>query len=1354
MNRYLLILGFSIFFPFSAFSQVTIGGTVNSYYKVNTLVNGTNNVTCDVAPGLVPGDKVLLIQMTGASFSGFNMKADGSSPVYSNAGTYEFLSVLSVAGTVVTFTANLKRTYTPGEKIQLVKVFEAESARVTSLLTAKEWDGNTGGIIALVILKKLILSADISVNGVGFRGYEPPNYYDSCRLYFDTDTFYFSSAYQSRAGFKGEGMMSVSLDYPRGIGNAVNGGGGGAGLYGGGAGGSNYLSGGAGGQQTTNCASSEIQYARGGLSLYNFGYYSNNNFITMGGGGGSTTWKGTITGKKGGDGGGIVFILTDTLQGNDYHIYANGLAANNSDANGSGGSGGGAGGSILIDAAAYSGDLNLEAKGGKGGNPGAASCGGGGGGGSGGVIWFSGESLPASVTTTVIGGSFGNAIEPCGVDGYAGFNGTDTLSSLKPILNGFLFNAVRESDTICEGMAPGLLVGTTPKGAGTFSYVWLESTDNSNWSVITSATSKDYQPPVLNSTRYYTRVVNSAGIADTAISVRIFVYTAIQDNYLLLRDTICAGVNPGLLHANTLLTGGNGTYSYIWQSKTGVGNWSGTIGTAAEHNETNNLNSTTYYRRIAISDEVCRDTSDVDTMTVLPQIANNNFITSDTTICNGQDAGSLTLNAVSGGDSQFNFSWLVSTNNISFSPIGGATSVSYNPGNLSADRYYKRIVYSGNDNACIDTSDTRTIDVLPLITNNIISSARVLYCFNEDAEPITGLNPGGGSVGNYNYQWLLYNGSQYLPISGANLSTFDPSNLTSNAQYRRQVISGNDNACIDTSNALLITVVPEITNTLSSGDETICENFAPAPFNEIPATGGTGTFTYEWVYKKGSGSWSTAPGISNGVSYTSPIINDFGLYYYSRIATSSICDVTSDSITINIHPSISNNSIGNANQFVCFDTEKEIIGTLPVGGNGTYSYTWQFSLDESAWNTISGNVQTLTTSQLTTPTYYRRLVFSGAAAQCKDTSATALINIYPLPTGNILSLQDTLCENGDLIIQYQSLTGNSPWNLVISDGNQSFNFNGLNAASGNLTCNPVSVNPVTSTTFILSELNDNNGCEADLSSNLQAVDAVIYKNPTANIIDEESEVCGLEFQLSAETPAFGEGEWQISSGGSFNDASLPNALVTSDLYGTQVLEWIVSNWTECIDRDDISITFYEQPVEIDAGDDITTINYDTTLNASPALVGEGYWQTIATGKESEMADSTLYNTNIHFSSGEGEYRYLWSITNGVCEIISDSLLILVTHLDSDEGFSPDGNGINDLYIYEFPRGINATFIVFNRNGEEIITIRSTDGSGKIIWDGTDGIGNDIPDDTYFFIFKRDDGVDPEKGFIELRRIRK
>lgn len=88
-----------------------------------------------------------------------------------------------------------------------------------------------------------------------------------------------------------------------------------------------------------------------------------------------------------------------------------------------------------------------------------------------------------------------------------------------------------------------------------------------------------------------------------------------------------------------------------------------------------------------------------------------------------------------------------------------------------------------------------------------------------------------------------------------------------------------------------------------------------------------------------------------------------------------------------------------------------------------------------------------------------------------------------------------------------------------------------------------------------------------------------------------------------------------------------------------------------------------------------------------------------------------------------------------------------------EGFSPNGDGINDLFVirgaYRYPRN---SFTIFNRWGNKVFQASPY----KNKWDGKCKTelqvgGDDLPVGTYFYLFDLGDGSTEFNGTIYLNR---
>lgn len=427
---------FSLFLFCNARAQTTpISGIVNSYHSIIEVLPAEACVRVSNTSGLGQADKIMIIQMKGASLNTANPNSSswGDTTALNNAGNYEINYICSVRGDSVFLVYNLLNTYTaPTGKVQLVTIPAWQNADVIDTIKAKPWDNTsgTGGVIAFDVIETLTLNAPIYADSSGYRGGAFFQHNGTCNFFSPVGTGY---AYDATGGtnqngaYKGEGVGDVAANVDGGKGPPANGGGGGNNHNNSGGGGANLFTGGRGGGNSSSGPSgcnTANNMGLGGRALSSW----NGKKIFPGGGGGAGHNNNAVFTIGGGNGGGIIFIHAATLTGNGYKISAGGGAGGQSQGDGAGGGGGG--GTIILDINTYSGSAIIQANGGNGGNsndvmtPGR--CFGGGGGGSGGMIYFTGAT-PA-VTTTANGGTGGietqrEATCAAPVPGLAGNNG-------------------------------------------------------------------------------------------------------------------------------------------------------------------------------------------------------------------------------------------------------------------------------------------------------------------------------------------------------------------------------------------------------------------------------------------------------------------------------------------------------------------------------------------------------------------------------------------------------------------------------------------------------------------------------------------------------------------------------------------------------------------------------------------------------------------------------------------------------------------------------------------------------------------------------------------------------------------
>ncbi len=418
---------------------------INDYAAVLSYDICTNTFSVDTATFFNPGDTVMIIQMKGAIIDTSNTASFGNILDYKNAGNYEFNYISRKSGNQLTFKNKLTKGYDiPGGIVQLVRVPYFTNAFFVSGLTCKPWDGIKGGVLAVIATNGLNCLDNIDVNGTGFRSGEGYNSVLPSPNCFENNYNYPSAS--QLAGFKGESIVRLSQNIVKGKGSPAAGGGAGLSHNSGGGGGANGGAGGYGGYQTDTCGSAPFDNR--GLGGKNLLYSAAANKIFMGSGGGAG--HGDNTGlypgtPGGGAGGGIIFIITDTLSMNTRQILSTGASGqycySQVDCN-DGMGGGGGGGSVLLMVNTIIDTLTIQTPGGDGGNVIAPVSPGGrvgpGGGGGGGVFFMNGSSLPAKVAVINNGGSHG-VIALDSANPWGATSGTGGLS---------FFNLVLPFDTV------------------------------------------------------------------------------------------------------------------------------------------------------------------------------------------------------------------------------------------------------------------------------------------------------------------------------------------------------------------------------------------------------------------------------------------------------------------------------------------------------------------------------------------------------------------------------------------------------------------------------------------------------------------------------------------------------------------------------------------------------------------------------------------------------------------------------------------------------------------------------------------------------------------------------------------
>jgi hypothetical protein len=409
----------------------TVTGIVNSYYPgVGTVAVGATsvgvgsiNLNGNTTP-IAKGDLLVIIQMQDAdinstdttAYGGNSTNATGSTNL-NNAGRYEYAVASGpVAGGSIPLTKGTTNYYRTAAGItsginaagarsfQVVRVPQYSTATITgTLTTAAQWNGGSGGIVAVDVKGALNFSTGsaVDVNGLGFRGGgSNPNPYSG-----GATTTFRTTSQGSLLGVdapKGEGIagtprfvarqpfgsfnvrsatttddLGISTGYlngDEGRGAPANAGGGGNEHNAGGGGGANGGAGGVGGKSYADPYWGNIGTPKNDAAVGGFGgtpiSADATRLIFGGGGGAGDTNDQARPSGAGGGGGGIVLIRAGSISGSGT-ITARGADGIDSPtaALPDAGGGGGAGGTVLVTTATGTASgLTIVATGGVGGD--------------------------------------------------------------------------------------------------------------------------------------------------------------------------------------------------------------------------------------------------------------------------------------------------------------------------------------------------------------------------------------------------------------------------------------------------------------------------------------------------------------------------------------------------------------------------------------------------------------------------------------------------------------------------------------------------------------------------------------------------------------------------------------------------------------------------------------------------------------------------------------------------------------------------------------------------------------------------------------------------------------------------
>jgi gliding motility-associated-like protein len=510
-------------------------------------------------------------------------------------------------------------------------------------------------------------------------------------------------------------------------------------------------------------------------------------------------------------------------------------------------------------------------------------------------------------------------------------------------------------------------------------------------------------------------------------------------------------------------------------------------------------------------------------------------------------------------------------------------------------------------------------------------------------------------------------------------------------------------------------------NGVCSDDATIEVIFWEMP-EAIAGPGGEScnlTFTLNATPDIGTGTWSMSAG--TGSATFIPNANDpnavvevteYGAKEFTWTEVNGTCTNADDLEVVFYRQPVANAGTGGNNCGRFFT-----LRATPSYGTGT-------------WSVTSGPGDALFLPHASSPTatveidVFGTYVFTWTEVNgsCSDNDAVEVSFFEVLPANG--GAGGTECDL-DFMFNATPVTGNGVWSVISGPGNAIFE--------------PGPEYP--DATVVVDQFGTYEFGWTEVNVVCQSTDIVVvdfHDIPAVATINDTILCKGSTVELITS----GEGSFVWSPGAFLDqtDTGSPNA--TPDT----TIQYIVTLTDQfgCVNSDTVVVGIAEQPVA-DAGPDrVLDYIFDAELYAELRPGETGVWSLMQGGGTFE--DATAPVTMINGLS-LGVNLIEWMVTNGICPEATDILSITVNDLVIPTLITPNGDPLNEYFELRGIETLGVTeLIIFDRGGTQVY--RNSNYAND--WNGVDQHGNQLPEDTYFYVMRPQNGT-PRSGYIVIRR---
>ncbi|MFD2514316.1 PKD-like domain-containing protein [Pontibacter locisalis] len=552
--------------------------------------------------------------------------------------------------------------------------------------------------------------------------------------------------------------------------------------------------------------------------------------------------------------------------------------------------------------------------------------------------------------------------------------------------------------TVCSGQP--FTYTATSATAGT-SFSWSRAAVAGITSTTNSGSSASINETLYNSTPNPVVVTYSITMSANGCSNTQEVKVTVNPKPALTSTTSPADICDGATFSYTPTSATAGA-TFTWtRQPDSYGNTTGASDTGSINEVLNNTTSETQTINyvIRITANGCPDVIQQVKVKVHPKPKLTSSLTA--TVCSSQPFNYTPTSIPSGAT----FSWSrAAVTGISNAAASGNGAVNEMLINTTEDPLQVTYIITSTASGCSLTEQV-VVTVKPQPSAVITPSGPTDFC-QAGGNSVTLDAPAGNG---YTYEWFL-NGGTTAVSTERSITVTEPGTYS----YVVRVTDGN-NGCPTTSSPMQVKVVAldaNIANITYTGSTNLCEGESIT----LQALENS-TYAYQW---------SDENGIIPGATSAKYVTKEAGRYWVTIRTTvdGTNCEKTSDPITINVTPAVTNTLSSGDTEICSGGTAPQINGNPATGGSGTYTYLWESSTSSSSsgFTAASGinNGVNYDPGTPTQTTWYRRSVISGACAVFSD---PVRVTVTPVIANNTLTITNqTICANQSA----PTLTGRIP----------------------------------------------------------------------------------------------------------------------------------------------------------------------------------------------------------------------------------------------------------------------------------------------------------------------------------------